>query len=151
ETYEDLWATLKASGYARARVDGKTIDLVAPPKLSRRRKHEVQVIVDRAVVRPATRSRLADAMESTLDLGRGVMLVARVADDVDEAKWPVDRYSQHRSCEGCGRSFEELSPHHFSFNSPLGWCPVCEGLGVQQGANPAVLIPSPSRSLREGA
>ncbi|WP_337174792.1 excinuclease ABC subunit UvrA [Paludisphaera sp.] len=151
ETYEDLWATLKASGYARARVDGKTIDLDAPPKLSRRRKHEVQVVVDRAVVRRATRSRLADAVESALDLGRGVMLVARVTDDVDEAKWPVDRFSQHRSCEGCGRSFEELSPHHFSFNSPLGWCPVCEGLGVQQGANPAVLIPSPSRSLREGA
>jgi excinuclease ABC subunit A len=151
ESYDDLWATLKASGYARARVDGKTIDLDAPPKLSRRRKYEVQVVVDRAVVRRAARSRLADAVESALDLGRGVMLSARVVDDLDESKWPVDRYSQHRSCEGCGRSFEELSPHHFSFNSPLGWCPVCEGLGVQQGANPAVLIPTPSRSLRGGA
>ena len=62
----------------------------------------------------------------------------------------VDRYSQHRVCDGCGRSFEELSPHHFSFNSPLGWCPVCEGLGAQQGANPAVLIRDGRRSLRDG-
>ena len=65
--------------------------------------------------------------------------------------WPVDRFSQHRSCDRCGRSFEELSPHHFSFNSPLGWCPVCEGLGTQHGANPAVLVPDGRRSLREGA
>jgi len=151
ESYDDLWTTLKASGFARARVDGRTIELDAPPKLSRRRKHQVEVVVDRAVVRRATRARLADAVESALDLGKGVVLVARTAEDVDEAKWPVDRYSQHRSCDGCGRSFEELSPHHFSFNSPLGWCPVCEGLGVQQGANPALLIPDPSRSLRDGA
>src|SRR5205085_6706019 len=98
-------------------------------------------------------------VESALDLGQGVVLVARVADekdkdedeDKDESRWHVDRYSQHRSCDGCGRSFEELSPHHFSFNSPLGWCPVCEGLGTQQGANPAALIPDGRRSLRQGA
>ncbi|WP_165243495.1 excinuclease ABC subunit UvrA [Paludisphaera soli] len=151
ESYDDLWLTLKASGFARARVDGRTIELDAPPKLSRRRKHQVEVVVDRAVVRRSTRARLADAVESALDLGKGVVLVARVVDDLVEAKWPVDRFSQHRSCDQCGRSFEELSPHHFSFNSPLGWCPVCEGLGVQQGANPAVLIPDPSRSLRDKA
>ncbi len=151
ETYDDLWANLKASGFARARVDGRTIDLDAPPKLSRRSKREVQVVVDRVIVRGSARSRLADAVEAALDLGRGVMLTARSDDDVEESNWPVDRYSQHRSCDGCGRGFEELSPHHFSFNSPLGWCPSCEGLGVQQGANPAVLIPNPSRSLRAGA
>ncbi|AMV37347.1 excinuclease ABC subunit UvrA [Planctomyces sp. SH-PL62] len=151
ESYDDLWLTLKASGFARARVDGRTIELDAPPKLSRRRKHQIEVVVDRAVVRRATRARLADAVESALDLGKGVVLVARVVDDLDETKWPVDRFSQHRSCDRCGRSFEELSPHHFSFNSPLGWCPVCEGLGVQQGANPAVLIPDPGRSLRDRA
>ena len=68
----------------------------------------------------------------------------------DEPHWQVDRYSQHRVCDRCGRSFEELSPHHFSFNSPLGWCPVCEGLGTQQGANPAVLVPDGRVSLRAG-
>ncbi len=79
------------------------------------------------------------------------MLVAQVGAEADEPHWHVDRYSQHRSCDGCGRSFEELSPHHFSFNSPLGWCPVCEGLGTQHGANPAVLVPDERRSLRDGA
>ena len=67
-------------------------------------------------------------------------------------KWQVDRYSQHLACDSCGRSFEPLNPHHFSFNSPLGWCPVCEGLGVQHGANPALLDPRrPAERSAQGA
>ena len=151
ETFEELWAELKASGFARVRVDKKPVNLDSPPKLSHRRKHKVEVVVDRIVVRRSTRSRLADSVESALDLGKGVIHVAKVGDEADESRWHVDRYSQHRSCDRCGRSFEELSPHHFSFNSPLGWCPVCEGLGTQHGANPAVLVPDPRRSLRKGA
>ncbi|HWE40466.1 MAG TPA: excinuclease ABC subunit UvrA, partial [Isosphaeraceae bacterium] len=151
ETYETLWDELRGSGFTRVRVDGQSVSLDAPPKLSHRRKHRVEVVVDRAVIRRSTRSRLADSVESALDLGKGVVLVARVEEEKDEAHWHVDRYSQHRSCDGCGRSFEELSPHHFSFNSPLGWCPVCEGLGTQHGANPAVLVPDGRKSLREGA
>ena len=151
ETYEDLWDSLKASGFARARVDGASIELDSPPKLSRRRKHRVEVVIDRTIVRRSTRARLADSVEAALDLGKGIVLVARVGAEADEAKWPVDRYSQHRSCDQCGRGFEELSPHHFSFNSPLGWCPVCLGLGVQQGANPTLMVRDPRLSLREGA
>ena len=151
DAYDALWDDLRGSGFSRVRVDGKSVSLDDPPKLSHRRKHRIEVVVDRAVVRRATRSRIADSVESALDLGKGVVLVARVGDDADEATWHVDRYSQHRSCDGCGRSFEELSPHHFSFNSPLGWCQVCEGLGTQQGANPAVLIPDGKKSLRNGA
>ena len=132
-------------------MDGTSIELDSPPKLSHRRKHRIEVVIDRAVVRRSTRSRLADSVESALDLGKGVLHVARVGDPDNEPHWHVDRYSQHRSCDRCGRSFEELSPHHFSFNSPLGWCPVCEGLGTQHGANPAVLVPDPRRSLRAGA
>ena len=123
----------------------------SPPSSSHRRKHKIEVVVDRAVVRRSTRSRLADSVESALDLGKGVVHVARVGDEADEPSWHVDRYSQHRVCDRCGRSFDELSPHHFSFNSPLGWCPVCEGLGIQHGANPAVLVPDGRLSLREGA
>ena len=122
-----------------------------PPKLSHRRKHKIEVVVDRAIVRRATRSRLADSIESALDLGKGVVHVARVGDEASEPSWPVDRYSQHRVCDRCGRSFDELEPHHFSFNSPLGWCPVCQGLGIQHGANPAVLVPDGRLSLRQGA
>ncbi len=151
EEFTHLWDDLRGSGFTRVRVDGKSQSLDSPPKLSHRRRHRVEVVVDRAIVRRGTRSRLADSVESALDLGKGVLHIARVDENKDEATWHVDRYSQHRSCEGCGRSFEELSPHHFSFNSPLGWCPVCEGLGVQQGADPAALIPDGRKSLREGA
>ena len=150
EAFEALWDELRASGFARVRVDGTSIELDSPPKLSHRRKHRIEVVIDRAVVRRSTRSRLADSVESALDLGKGVIHVARVGDPENEPQWHVERYSQHRSCDRCGRSFEELSPHHFSFNSPLGWCQVCEGLGTQHGANPAVLVPDPRRSLRGG-
>ena len=71
--------------------------------------------------------------------GKADACVIKVGDESKESSWPVDKYSQHRVCDKCGRSFDELEPHHFSFNSPLGWCPVCQGLGVQHGANPAVL------------
>ncbi len=151
EDYAALWDELRGSGFSRVRVDGASHSLDAPPELSHRRKHRIEVVIDRAVVRRKTRSRLADSVESALDLGKGVIHVARVGDEADEPRWPVDRYSQHRSCDGCGRSFEELSPHHFSFNAPIGWCPVCEGLGTQHGANPAALIPDGRRSLRAGA
>jgi excinuclease ABC subunit A len=151
EEYAHLWDELRGSGFGRVRVDGRSHSLDTPPKLSHRRKHRVEVVIDRAIVRRATRSRLADSIEAALDLGRGVVLVARVGDEANEPHWHVDRFSQHRSCETCGRSFEELSPHNFSFNSPLGWCPACEGLGTQPGADPAALIPDGSRSLNEGA
>ncbi len=151
EGFEGLWDELRGSGFARVRVDGKSVSLDKPPKLSHRQAHRVEVVVDRAVLKRSTRSRLADSVEAALDLGKGVVLVARVGDEADEANWLVDRYSQHRSCEGCGRSFEELTPHNFSFNSPLGWCPSCDGLGTQQGADPAALIPDGRKSLRDGA
>ncbi len=151
EEFEHLWEDLRQSGFSRVRVDGKTVSLDESPKLSHRRKHEVEVVIDRAVVRRSTRSRLADSIESALDLGKGVVRIAHVDEDKPEPKWTVERFSQHRTCETCGRSFEELSPHHFSFNSSLGWCPGCEGLGVQQGADPAALIPNGLLTLNEGA
>jgi excinuclease ABC subunit A len=151
ESHEALWDELRASGFARVRVDGQSVSLDKPPKLSHRRKHRIEVVVDRAIVRRSTRSRLADSIESALDLGKGVVHIARVGEESNEPGWPVDRYSQHRVCDRCSRSFDELAPHHFSFNSPLGWCPVCEGLGTQQGANPAVLVPDGGSSLRQGA
>jgi excinuclease ABC subunit A len=151
DSFEHLWDDLRASGFTRVRVDGKSCGLDEPPKLSQRRKHRVEVVIDRAVVRRATRSRLADSIEAALDLGKGVALVARVDEGRPEAKWDVDRFSQHRNCECCGRGFEELTPQNFSFNSPLGWCPVCEGLGTRPGADPAAVIPNGKLSLRGGA
>ncbi len=133
------------------RVDNESFNVSEPPAIDHRRKHLVEVVVDRLVVRHNQRGRLADAVEAALDLGKGVLHVAHVNARVPENQWKVERYSQHYACDQCGRSFEPLNPHHFSFNSPLGWCPACEGLGFQKGANPAVLIRDGNLSLRQGA
>ncbi len=151
EQYEQLWAKLKGDGYLRVRVDGQTHELDAMPTVDRRRKHEVEVIIDRITIRKEGRGRLADSIESALSLGRGVLHLAVVDDKQPESRWPVKVHSQHLVCIQCNRSFETLSPHHFSFNSSLGWCGACEGLGTEVGANPASLFRSMSMSLAEGA
>jgi excinuclease ABC subunit A len=151
EKYEALWEEIRRTGFVRLRVDGRSYSVEEPPSIDHRRKHRVEVVVDRVVVRHSQRSRLADAVEAALDLGRGVIHIAHVDDQREEPEWKVQRFSQHFACDRCGRSFEALNPHHFSFNSSLGWCPTCEGLGFQRGANPAVLIRDGRRSLRAGA
>jgi excinuclease ABC subunit A len=151
EKYETLFDDIRRAGFVRMRVDGKSYSLDDPPTIDHRRKHRVEVIVDRNVVRPNTRTRIAEAVEQALALGKGMMHVAYVETEVDESKWKVDRFSQHLACDNCGRSYEALNPHNFSFNSPLGWCPSCEGLGVQHGANTALLLRDPKLSIRAGA
>ncbi len=151
EQYEHLWAKLKASGYQRIRVDGETHEIDAIGSIDRRRKHDIEVIVDRVTLRKDARGRLADSIETALGLGRGVMHLAIVQEGQTEDRWPVKVHSQHLVCSTCGRSFEPLSPHHFSFNSPLGWCPACEGLGTEVGANPATLFRNMQMTLAEGA
>ncbi|MHC4398486.1 MAG: excinuclease ABC subunit UvrA [Planctomycetota bacterium] len=151
EQYEALWEDVRRAGYVRIRVDGQTYSVDDPPKIDRRRRHDVEVVVDRVTVRAGARSRIADSVENTLALGRGMLRVVRLEADVPEPSWPVDTHSRHFACDACGRSFEPLSPHNFSFNSSLGWCRDCEGLGVQTGANPAALLHDPKLSLAEGA
>jgi excinuclease ABC subunit A len=151
ENYETLWQEIRQTGYPRMRVDRKTYAVETPPTIDRRRKHLVEVLVDRAVVRADYRSRMADSVESALSLGRGVLHVAYPADDVPEENWRMEVHSQHFACDQCGRSFEPLTPHHFSFNSSLGWCSSCEGLGTQTGANTASLLRDPKFSLAQGA
>jgi excinuclease ABC subunit A len=97
------------------------------------------------------RSRIADSIEAALDLGKGVIHVAIADTKKDEPNWTVNRYSLHLSCAKCQRSFERQTPQKFSFNSPLGWCHSCEGLGTEFGANQAMLVTSPERSLLDGA
>ncbi|HEY2762118.1 MAG TPA: excinuclease ABC subunit A, partial [Pirellulales bacterium] len=139
--------------YQRMRIDGVTHSVDEPPTIDRRRKHEVEVIVDRITVRPGSdsRSRIAGSVETALSLGKGVLRIAFPVDGVQELRWPVETHSQHFACDKCGRSFEPLTPHSFSFNTPLGWCQECEGLGTQLGANPAALIHDPKLSLADGA
>ena len=149
DSFEEMFDELQRSGFVRMRIDGETHEVASPPTLSRRRKHLVEVVCDRATIRKSQRSRIADSVETALDMGVGVMHVAHVDRDVPETKWRVDVYSQHFVCDRCGRSFEELTPNHFSFNAPAGWCPGCEGLGVSAGGSG--MEQRGYRSLREGA
>ncbi|MCU0703259.1 MAG: excinuclease ABC subunit UvrA [Fimbriiglobus sp.] len=150
ETFEAIWDEIRRAGFIRMRVDGKSYSVDEAPAIDHRRKHKVEVVIDRNVVRPNTRGRIAEAVEQALSLGNGVMHLAFVDHDVDEAKWKVERFSQHLACDQCGTSYEMLSPHNYSFNSPLGWCPTCEGLGFQRGANVELLIGDKSLSVSEG-
>ena len=151
QTYEDLWKSLKEKGYVRVRIDGQTHELDNLPKIDRRRRHDLEVIVDRVTVRKDARGRMADSVENALALGRGVLNAVTVLPDVPESRWETKTHSQHLACGECGRSFEPLSPHHFSFNSSIGWCQACEGLGTEVGANPAALMRSTQMTLAEGA
>ena len=151
QQYATLWEELRGKGYNRVRVNGTTHALDAVPEIDRRRKHKVEVVLDRIIVKEEARSRIGGSVEQALALGKGVMHVAYAQDDVPETKWKVVPHSQHLACRECNRSFEPLTPHSFSFNSPLGWCSSCEGLGVQTGANPAALLSDPKLTLAEGA
>ncbi|MGV3483660.1 MAG: excinuclease ABC subunit UvrA, partial [Planctomycetaceae bacterium] len=147
----DRWKYLRAGGYQRVRIDGKTFAIENVPAWDARIKHRVQIVVDRCVIRESERSRINDSVEQALSLSSGVLDVAMADEDRDEPHWVEIRHSQHLVCGTCSRSFQPLTPHHFSFNSAVGWCPQCDGLGTQTGTNPAALLSSPSATLSDGA
>ncbi|MFO7904840.1 MAG: excinuclease ABC subunit UvrA [Pirellulaceae bacterium] len=151
QDYETLWKEVQANGYQRVRVDGEIHGVGEAPSIDRRRKHRVEIVVDRVVVKEGARSRIAESVENGLALGQGTLMVARGQRDVPESRWETIRHSQHLACDRCGRSFEPLAPHAFSFNSPLGWCKNCEGLGTETGANPDALLKDSKLTLAEGA
>jgi excinuclease ABC subunit A len=148
---EAFFAGLLAAGYARVRIDGTTHQLTEKPTLDRKRKNKLEIVVDRVSANPAERSRLAQSVEAAFDAGAGTMLVARAVDGVEEADWPVEVHSRRLACASCGRGFKPLEPRQFSFNSPLGWCATCDGLGTRTGIEHKSLIRDPSLSLGEGA
>ncbi len=158
ESYDALFARCKANGYVRIRVDGEVLSLDAPLSIDARRRHTIEVVIDRIVIRSLDRRRIADSVEHALSVGNGVILIVPAVatgdchGDAADAKFSQPlRLSQHFACDRCGRSLEEFTPHHFSFNSRLGWCPTCEGLGVQRGAHPSSIVTRPERSILDGA
>ena len=151
QSYEDLWETIRTQGFTRVRIDRVTHRLEDAPALDRRQKYEVSIVVDRVVVDQKARPRIADSVETAFDLGRGLIHVAHYDTKIPEPDWRVDRFSLHFACEKCGRGFDELSPHSFSFNSSLGWCQACEGIGTEQGTNLAALVAHPHNTLADGA
>ncbi len=161
ETWQQVLERGKGQGYVRARIDGQVVELTDAPKIDAKRRHEVEWVVDRITIAAGGRGRIADSVEHCLALGNGVML-AVTAGDANQSKTQnpksktsalplVNRFSQHLSCDQCGESYEPLTPHHFSFNSRLGWCPRCEGLGIQRGTSAESIIVKPTSSILGGA
>ncbi len=134
----------RKSGYVRVRIDGNQYELSEEIKLDKNIKHNIEVIVDRLVVRPGIEKRLTDSIESTMNLGGGLMIV-----DVMEGE-PVN-FSQYFACPDCGISIEEVEPRSFSFNNPFGACPDCFGLGYKMEFDEGLMIPDKSLSILEGA
>ncbi len=151
QTWTALLEEIRGQGFIRVRLDGMTYAIDDVPPIDKRQRHEVDVVVDRISVQEKNRSRISDSVESALSIGRGLIRLAYPDDKQDEKRWRVVQHSQHLACDKCNRSFELLSPHHFSFNSTLGWCRECEGIGTQMGANPDILLNGSHLSLRDNA
>jgi len=145
--YHRLLGELHAQGFIRARIDGELFELDDPPELDLRRKHNIEVVVDRFRVRPDLALRLAESFETALGLADGLARVAWIdAPDQEELLFSVSF-----ACPRCGYSIADLEPRLFSFNSPAGACPTCDGLGVEQFFDPAKVVGHPRLSLAEGA
>ncbi|MBV8234759.1 MAG: excinuclease ABC subunit UvrA, partial [Acidimicrobiia bacterium] len=150
--YEGLLQELASQGYVRARVDGEVKELSEEIKLARYEMHTIEVIVDRLVRRAGIERRLTDSLETALRLAEGVAEVQIVPrDEESDAEPEILTFSQHLACPNDGTSFEELAPRNFSFNSPYGACPHCDGLGTRYEVDPDLVVPNPDLSLEEGA
>ena len=142
--YVKLFEDMAKQGFVRMRVDGELCEIADPPKLTKTKKHTVEVVVDRLTVREDIQQRLTDSVETAMRLSGG-LVVASVVDGEDML------FSQNYACPDCNISIEELAPRMFSFNNPYGACPTCSGLGVLLKIDPNMIVPDPSKSLNEGA
>lgn len=139
---------LRAAGFVRARIDGVLMELESTPKLDLRRKHTIEVVVDRLKVRSDIKTRLADSLETALNLAQGIVTIAHLEEDKITQEIT---YSSKFACPLCGYSITELEPRLFSFNNPSGACPTCDGLGVKQFMDPDKVVVDDTLSLSSGA
>ena len=143
--HQKIFEDARKSGYVRVRVDGSLYDLSEEIALDKNKKHTIEVVVDRLVVREDITRRLTDSVEIASNLSGGLVLINIVGEDRDIL------FSQNYACEDCGVSIEELTPRMFSFNNPFGACPACTGLGAQLKVDPDLIIPNKNLSILEGA
>ncbi len=146
--YAKLFEEIAKEGFTRVRVDGEIKELREKIALDKKRKHTIEVVVDRLVVKPEVRNRLADSVETTLRLSSGIVTVIAASPGEPERELT---FSEAFACVYCGLSFEELAPRLFSFNSPYGACPACSGLGEKIEIDPWKVIPDRSKSIADGA
>ncbi|WP_083819960.1 excinuclease ABC subunit UvrA [Gracilinema caldarium] len=136
----------RKAGFVRARIDGLLVNLEDDIKLDKQKKHTIEIVVDRLVIGPEIRSRLAESVETALDLAEGIMQVLRSNGQEEDELF----FSRQSACPECGISIPELQPRLFSFNNPFGACPACTGLGIKMEFDPDLIIPDKSLSFNEG-
>lgn len=144
--HEQLLDKLRSDGFVRARIDGEIIELDSAPELDLRKKHTIEVVVDRFKVREDLLQRLADSFETAINLADGMARIAYMEGEQDDIV-----FSARFACPVCGYSLTELEPRLFSFNNPAGACPTCDGLGVHQFFDPARVVAQPEVGLASGA
>jgi excinuclease ABC subunit A len=153
--YEGLLEELAGQGFVRARIDGEVRELSEKIRLARYEQHTIEIVVDRLVQRAGIERRLTDSLETALRLAEGVaevQIVPREGDAGDDGGGPeILTFSQHLACSKCGLSFDELAPRNFSFNSPYGACPRCDGLGTRYEVDSELVVNDPDLTLDEGA
>jgi excinuclease ABC subunit A len=136
--YSQLFEQLQGQGFVRARVDGEIIDIDSPPELDKKKKHTIEVVVDRFKVRDDLGNRIAESFETALRLGGDLAILSWM-----KGEQPDRVFSAKHSCPECDRAVAELEPRMFSFNNPFGACPVCDGLGTRSHFSAEKLIPNP--------
>ncbi|RMH87270.1 MAG: excinuclease ABC subunit UvrA, partial [Calditrichaeota bacterium] len=143
--YRELFEEIRREGFLRVRVDGELRSLDEEIPLNKKVKHNIEVVVDRVKVAPKVRQRLTESIETALKMSGGLVIL----DHIDAAEERL--FSENFSCNRCNISYEELEPRMFSFNSPYGACPGCDGLGSKLEIDPRLVVPNPNLSIREGA
>lgn len=141
-THKDLLAKLKQNGFERVRIDKEIYRIDEAPELEKNKRHDIEIVVDRIVIKPEIRGRIAEACELACDWSKGYCVFLTEKEE--------RLFSQHHSCPECGFSVPKLEPRLFSFNAPLGCCPDCKGLGMRREASREVLVPDESLSINQG-
>ena len=147
-SHEAVIEAAAKQGFVRVRVDGAMHEIEHVPALDKRRPHTVEVVIDRLIITRKIRSRLSDSVELALKHGDGTLIVLR---QTQADQWESSFFSEKNACPDCGIRFEELTPRHFSFNSPYGACPECLGLGTKLVIDEALVLPDPELSIAKGA
>lgn len=146
--FRKVFEDAKAAGFQRVKVDGNMLDLEEPILLDKQQKHSIDIVVDRLILRPDIRQRLASSIETCNEMTNGLVKITFIGDDATEFE---EIYSERNSCSHCGITLPELEPRLFSFNNPFGACPDCNGLGVKTEFDPDLIIPDYGKSFNEGA
>lgn len=142
--FQKMLEKIKKNGFVRVRVDGEIKDINEEIKLDKNKKHNIEIVIDRLIIKPEIESRLADSIEIALSQSEGLVIVDVIGKE-------EMLFSQNFACADCNISLEELTPRMFSFNSPYGACPVCDGLGINMEIDPDLVIPDKEKSIAEGA